>query len=44
MSMAEAALSFAKPGATREIAAEVVKIAQESIAKAQKQRQEGTGI
>ncbi|MDQ6644685.1 MAG: undecaprenyldiphospho-muramoylpentapeptide beta-N-acetylglucosaminyltransferase [Chloroflexota bacterium] len=43
-SMTIAALIFAKPEATQEIAAEIVKIAQKSRAKAKKKRHEGASI
>lgn len=43
-SMAAAALSFAKPQATQEIAAEVINIAQKNRAKTNKRRHEGASI
>ncbi|GAC1344125.1 MAG: undecaprenyldiphospho-muramoylpentapeptide beta-N-acetylglucosaminyltransferase [Ktedonobacteraceae bacterium] len=43
-SMAEAAQSFAKPDATQEIAAEVIKIASKKLAKTQKHTHEGASI
>jgi len=42
--MAKAALSFAKPQAAQEIAAEVMNIAQKNRAKTNKRRHEGANI